>query len=106
MIRQPHPTPVMLLKGCRMPLCNISAISIMSRRIKRASSEWFHLRSGTPMAVDVSPESCGSLARRDSKRIRVYHACKQIHRPVRATLFGALVKYKWNKNHAKESLAA
>ena len=34
-IRQPHPTPVMLLKGCRMPLRNISAIRIMSRRGKK-----------------------------------------------------------------------
>ncbi len=106
MIRQLHPTPVMLLKGCRLPLCKISAIRIMSRRLKRVSSEWFHLRSGTLMAADVSPASCGSSARRDSRRIRVYHGCKQIRRPVRATLFGALVRYKWNKNHARELLAA
>jgi hypothetical protein len=44
------------------------------------------------MTADVSPESCGSLARRDSKRIRIYHGCKQIRRPVRATLFGAFLK--------------
>ena len=44
------------------------------------------------MAADVSPELCGSLARRDSKRIRIYHGCKQIRRPVRATLFGPLLK--------------
>jgi len=41
------------------------------------------------MAADVSPVSCGSVARRDSKRIRIYHGCNQIRRPVRATLFGA-----------------
>jgi hypothetical protein len=56
------------------------------------SSERLYLRSGTPMAADVSPESCGSLARRDSTPIRIYHGCKQIRRPIRATLFGAQLK--------------
>ena len=78
----------------------LSTIRTMARRRKRVSSEWFHSRGGTPMAADVSPESCRSLARRDSKRISIYHGCKQIRRPVRAVLFNGGILLK-SKSHAR-----